>query len=164
MQSCWSSYADNFLLCVKLAWTVFTTLSTSSDLGVLLLSDKLFSFICQTAVPVTWRRWRSVLWEDTWTTTWQSRTLQRGRSPEGRSHEKKNTVDHQVETFVIGETRQTLHTTCRFKNVVLTWWKRLMQSWDVEAKALFSVMFCYYNNKADFFTIIIVKPKQDVWK
>lgn len=38
-----------------------------------------------------------------------------------------------------------------------------MQSWDVEAKALFSVMFCYYNNKADFFTIII-KLKQDVWK
>lgn len=69
----------------------------------------------------------------------------------GAFSREKNTVDHQVETFVIGETRQTLHTTCRFKNVVLTWWKRLMQSWDVEAKALFSVMFCYYNNKADFF-------------
>lgn len=61
---------------------------------------------------------------------------------------RKNTVDHQVETFVIGEMRQTLHTTCRFKNVVLTWWKRLMQSWDVEAKALFSVML-------DFVTITI---------
>lgn len=64
------------------------------------------------------------------------------------AHTRQNTVDHQVETFVIGEMRQTLHTTCCFKNVVLTWWKRLMQSWDVETKALFSVML-------DFVTITI---------
>lgn len=82
--SCWSScsltggWRGGRRSC-QVSLCLMSRLGTPACSGV---NRLIFCFFSQTAAPVTWRRWLSALWEDTWTTTWQSRTSRRGRCRE----------------------------------------------------------------------------------